>query len=323
MASARGKQLSNSLTQLEREPERLSSGEARALLATALASRDQQAVQQAAKLIAAHTLSEHEQALQQAYRELSGERAGSDPGCLAKEALLQALDALEHTDGELFAGAASYIQLESGKLKGRDSAGRVRARAVLGLARLGHQDLLLILGARLGDDDASVRLSAARALAHRQQRDGAGLLLLKLAVGDTEAEVLVEALRGLFTLAPDFALPCARSLLGRGEEASALALRALGTAASDAAIELLETELATRALASDRREVIDALGLSLRPLARESLLGLLRSGRSSDAEAALAALSIHRYDPRLVEQVREAVSGSRELSGRFAELYTA
>lgn len=321
MATARSRQLTSSLAQLADDPARLGAEPGQAALRAALASRDQQAVVQAADLIAEHGLSEHEPALCAAYIELTA-RVASDPGCLAKEALLAALDGLEHVDAELFAQAAGYVQLEAGKLKGRDSAGRVRARAVLALARLGHQDLLPILGARLGDDDAKVRLAAARAIAHRQQRDSAGLLLLKLSVGDGEPQIQVECLRALFAVALDLALPCARSLLAREGSSSELVLQALGTAPHDAAIELLNEELTTRTLASERREVIAALSLSLRPLARVSLLELVRSGRSSDAEAALSGLSIHRYDTRLVEQVREAAEHSRELSQRFGELYS-
>jgi hypothetical protein len=323
MATARSKQLASALTRLAADTEGLGGEPARALLQEALASRDQRSVSQAATLIAERALAGHEASVVAAYQELSGERAGSDPGCSAKEALLWALDALEHSDAELFARAAAHTQVENVKGKRRESAGGVRARGLLGLARLGHQDLSPILGAGLGDDDGAVRLAAARAIGHRRQRELAGLLLVKLGAGDVESEVLVECLRGLLALAPDFGLPKARTLLERGGDARELALQALGSAADDNALELLNEELRGRVLAAERQDVIDALSLSRRPRARAILLDLLASGSATDAEAALAALSIHSYDASLVEQVRQATQHSTALSRRFAELYGA
>jgi hypothetical protein len=60
---------------------------------------------------------------------------------------------------------------------------------------------------------------------------------------------------------------------------------------------------------------VEALGLSVRPRARELLLGLVADGSEADAQAALKALTIHRYDARLVAQLREAVeqNGSAQL----------
>jgi hypothetical protein len=320
MATTRTKQIGNTLARLGAEGV-LAGAEGRSALQEALTSRDQRALAQAAKLIGEHALSDHEQGLATAYRELCGERAGSDPGCSAKEALLAALDALEHADAELFAQAAVHVQIEGAKGKRRDSAGPVRARGLLGLARLGHQDLALLLGAGLSDEEGAVRLAAARAIGHRRQRELAGLLLVKLGAGDAESAVLTECLQGLLALAIDFGLPRARALLERGGALRELALQALGSAADDRALELLREELESRALPAERRDVIDALSVSLRPRARAILLDLLQSGSTSDAEAALSALSIHSYDARLAQQVREVTAHSPQLARRCAELF--
>ena len=293
---------------------------ARAVLTAALRESDPRVVLEAAQLIARETLYGYEPMLADAYRRFAGERAVSDAGCLTKEALLAALDGLDHGDAELFAEAALYVQ--RGKSGGRDTAGRVRARAVLALARLGHRDLWPLLGAALGDEEAQVRLSAARAVGHRGHRDGAGLLLVRLAAGDSEAEVFAECLKALFAVAPDLARPRARALLEVAEaRRRECVLHALGTAPADAAVELLGDELARLSLDRQRREVIEALGLSLRPFARTLLIELVRSGRSSDAEAALTALAIHRYDSRLREQLADATARDGALKRRFAELY--
>jgi hypothetical protein len=297
-----------------------------AALTAALASREAEQVVQASRLIREHAVSGLEEALVAAYRALAGPKKSADPGCLAKEALLAALDAAEYFDASLFAEAAGATQLDRGKTVTRDSAGRVRARGVLGLARLGHADLWPIFGARLADPDASVRFATAAAIAHRGQREGAGLLLLKLGVGDADKHVVMECLRALFVLAADLALPAARRLLGEADaNTRELTLQALGTANDDRALDVLREELERQTLAHERVPIVEALGLSVRPRARELLLGLIVDGSRADAEAALRALTIHRYDERLVAQLREAVAENgaaalvalleRELSG--------
>lgn len=323
MATASAKKLSQALADLSRDPTKLETPAGRQLLHDALGSRSAQTILDAARAIAEHHPSQCEEALRTAYHELTGEKAGAlDPGCLAKEAVLTALDALEDTDAELFAQAAQYVQHERMKGGERDTAARVRTRGVLGIARLGHADWLVILGACLADPDPTLRLSAARALGHRGQRDAAGLLLLRARVGDEVPEVVSECLRGLFATAPEFAVRHARMLLrsGRASEREQ-ALHALGTATHDAAVTLLAEELELSSLSEERRQVIEALGLSLRPRARDLLLELVGSDRGSDAEAALAALAIHRYDHKLVEALRTRTAASRPLARRFAELF--
>jgi HEAT repeat protein len=194
-------------------------------------------------------------------------------------------------------------------------------RGIIGLARLGHTDFMLLAGACLGDRDPTLRLAAAQAIAHRGQRDGAGLLLLRLQAGDVEPEISIECLRGLFAVAPEHALRYAQqSLRDASDLQREQTLQALGTASDDRAVELLAAELERGTLAAERQQVIQALGLSRRGPARELLLSIVREGRTSDAEAALSALAIHRYDTRLIEQLRAAAAHSSELTSRFREL---
>jgi len=316
MATASNKQLARTLTALassSSKADELASEAGQSALAQALASRDATLLIQAANLIGEHQLSAHQDGLRKAYRSF---RSAGAPGALA--AVVAALDALEDADTELFADAARCVMVERSK----EIAAPVRARGVLALARTGHVDWLPIAGACLGDRDENVRLSAARAIAHRGQRDGAGLLLLRLGAGDAAAEVLIECLRGLFALAPELGEQYARTALQTGDgELIEHILHALGTAPSDGAVALLEAELAARSLADERTPVITALGLSRRPKARTLLLELVSGDRTSDAEAALSALAIHRYDTRLAAQLRELTAGSRELSRRVEKLF--
>lgn len=327
MTTTTNKQLARTLSALAASPKELSLPEGQNALAQALASKDAGLLVQAANVIAEHQLTVHSEALCKAYRALrsDAERTKArDPGAVAKAALIAALDAVEAIDADLFADAAQCVQTERGKSGARDTAAAVRAHAVLALARVGHIDLWPILGACLGDRDDNVRLSAARAVGHRRHRDGAGLLLLRLGAGDSVAEVLIECLRGLFAIAPDLGERYARDHLPSATpEQYEQLLHALGTAPSDSAVDLLKGELAARSLGDERVPIIAALGLSLRPSARTLLLELVRGERASDAQAALSALAIHRYDARLAEQLRELTAHSRELSQRVRALFSS
>jgi hypothetical protein len=309
------------LEQLAASPEALRSEFATQVLHKALGSSDARAIAQAAAWIAKHELRSETRALVDTYYALAAGRSQSDVGCLAKEAVLQALEALDHGDAEVFAHAATYEQHERAKGGAREVAARVRVAGVLGLARLGHGDLWCILGAGLGDREAAVRLAAAQAISHRGQRDGAGLLMLRLLAPDEMPEIAIECLRGLFMLAPDHALRFSKRALDSSDASQReRTLHALGTANDDRAIELVATELEQALLAPERERLIEALGLSRRARARELLLSIVREGRPSDAEAAVSALAIHRYDTRLLEQLEEAAAHSRELSRRVREL---
>jgi hypothetical protein len=166
-----------------------------------------------------------------------------------------------------------------------------------------------------------VRLCAAQAVGHRGQRDGAGLLLLRLGAGETEPEVAIECLRALFAVAPDLGRRQAQQGLGAARaEQREQTLHALGTVQHDQAVELLADELARRPLSEERRRIIEVLGLSLRPAARALLVELVRSGSGSDSDAALTALAIHRYDARLVSQLQAATAHSPALQERCREL---
>src|SRR5690349_10026271 len=109
MAKASAKSTASELSELAATPERLQTASGEDVLRRALASGDARLAAQAASLIGKHTLSRFEQPLSEAYRAFATDRAHVDAGCVAKEAILAALDALDHADAELFAEAAAYV----------------------------------------------------------------------------------------------------------------------------------------------------------------------------------------------------------------------
>jgi hypothetical protein len=262
--------------------------------------------------------------LEAAYWRLAEAGARADPGCLAKQALLDSLDQGELLDSRPFTHALGYHQYEAARGQRRDSAGNLRARGALALARLSAPGLLAPLGALLADPLATVRQNAARAVAHYGNPDGAGLLLLRLSIGD-EPSIEIECLHGLFALTPRLAAETARRMLlqDTDTERREILVNALGSASHDAAIEVLTAQLQETVVASERKSSIEALALSRRAPAREALLALLEEGTQADALAVIAALAPHRYDARLVEGMRAAVQKrgdgviDAELDARF------
>ncbi len=281
----------------------------RAPLLAALTSPRATVVALAARAIREAALPDVEEALVRAYASLPGD----DTGCRARVALLEALDHLESTDDAPFVHAARYVQMEKAWGPPIDAAAGVRAHAAAGLARLGHRDLSLLLGEMLADPEAPVRAAAADALAHRGDRAGAGLLLLKLAVGDVEPQVLIACHAALLHLAPDVSLPRLASMLGGNDEGAAdVAALVLGESRLDAALELLLTALRD-VFPGRRARAMGALALFRSERATSALLMVVASGRRADATAAVKALARRAFEPDLARRTREAGGSNREL----------
>ncbi len=269
----------------------------RAPLLAALTSPRATVVALAARAIREAALPDVEEALVRAYASLP----------------VEALDHLESTDDAPFVHAARYVQMEKAWGPPIDAAAGVRAHAAAGLARLGHRDLSLLLGEMLADPEAPVRAAAADALAHRGDRAGAGLLLLKLAVGDVEPQVLIACHAALLHLAPDVSLPRLASMLGGNDEGAAdVAALVLGESRLDAALELLLTALRD-VFPGRRARAMGALALSRSERATSALLMVVASGRRADATAAVKALARRAFEPDLARRTREAGGSNREL----------
>jgi HEAT repeat protein len=321
MAGSSVKQLTHALDQISRNEELLESAQGKQDLLTCLQSKHAAVLIRAANLIAEHQLQGFNDALRNAYQHLAGRQNRRDPNTAAKVALLTALEAIEDTDQTLFATAALETLPEAFRGGLRDISAGIRVRGLLGLARLGHPELLMILATCITDHDANVRLTAARVLAHRGEQAGAALLVMRLETGETIPEVIMECIHGLLTIEPTFAIRVIKKALeDTNPHRREPTLHALGTARSAVAVQLLSEELANCSDLEDRQLVIEALGLSLRPEARSLLLELVASDSSSEAWAALDALAIHKYDKRLMDQLMERASHSPELVRRVREL---
>jgi HEAT repeat protein len=281
---------------------------------SALTSGKSLLVARAAHLIREHSLENFDDELRAAFEQFVPLPYKSDPSCHAKLALLEALDYGESQSAGPFLRAVRIVQKEPAWGPPVDTAAGVRARGIVGLARLGHDDLELYAAELLVDPEPPVRQAALDALAHRGR--GAALALHKLEVGDEDPMVLLAAMSALVSLSPEWGLEKLAPMLdGDNRELAALAL---GQSRSDAALDLLLKTLENCVRAEDRKQLHRGIGMHRSDRALDSLLEIIREGHVQDAISAIAALHVRRFDPGVADRVKKAAK-RKELAGAISE----
>ena len=243
-----------------------------------------------------------------------------DKLCRAKIAIVQALDRVEHEDGDVFRRAASHVQHEPVWGGTEDTAPPLRAAAVVALARVEGPRSLPVLVDALADPARDVRTAAASALG-AVGTEGAGLVLrLKVRVGDADPDVLSECLGGLLAIDPGENLALVAGFLQPSDpvacEAAALAL---GRSRLPEALEPLKGCWPRCHSPELRQQVLLAIAILRRPGATDHLMELVASEDEPAAIAALSALRIFKGDPRLRERLAALIQdrGSPRLRSVF------
>lgn len=302
-----------------------SSPEARARLHDALGTGPGIVAARAAKIVREQGLGGFDDDLLSAFRRLLADPVKSDPGCLGKLAALEALDFGSHDDAAIFLEATRVFQLEPAWGPPVDTAGGVRSRGVLALARLAHPDLSLLAGGLLADPESPVRQAAAEALAANGDRALAGALALRWAIGDEDPLVILACMTALLALAPDHALPRLRDALqGPDDGARELAALVLGPSTRPEALDTLLAHLEAAPRASERAPTLRALGLQRNDRALAALLNVVETGTVQDAEAAIAGLAARRFDAGVRERTRAAARenpAAERLEAAFASAF--
>jgi hypothetical protein len=257
----------------------------------------------AANLVKKHALDGFEKELTAAFSRFCEEK---DPSCTAKLACLEALDFGESPDEAVFLRAARLVQMEPAWGGPVDTAAGVRARGLMALARLGWEDLDLLVAESLTDEFPPVRQAALEALTHRGARAGAGLARYKLRRGDEDPLVVLAAMTALLTLAPRWGVDELRARLD-GDECE-LAAIALGQSRAEEALPLLLSALEACVVPARRKYLYRGIGLHRSDGALDTLLGVIAGAPIADAREAIAALAVRRFDPGVAEKVRKAAS---------------
>jgi HEAT repeat protein len=170
--------------------------------------------------------------------------------------------------------------------------------------------------------EKGARVGAVQALAYAGTEAAAPLLRLKARLSDPEPEVVAECFTGLLQLAPEQSVSFVAEFLRAGNEAiQEAALLALGSSRRPEALEVLKTF--TEAHSGDLHEVACVAPALLRlPSATEFLLTRVSDPSEAIALAALSALDVRRYDPRVRDRAAAvASSGNAALPTLFEKRF--
>lgn len=288
--------------------------EGRKIFASALAAKQLRLVVKAARLVEGFQAAEFCPQMAQALAALMARADGADKGCAAMLALARALVNLDYDEAELYLRGMKFIQMEASWGPAVDVAADLRATCAMGLVNSRCAGKLQALTDLLVDKEWGARVGAIRALAAVGSEPAMLLLYFKARVGDAHPEVVSQCLEALLTGGAEGALELATSIaLGRDEEAREAAILALGASRRAEAITWL-MERSGRP-GPTRACMFLALSSSRTEAALEFLLGLVTTADSATFAEVHEALTIHRRDAVLGEQIAAAINRRNQSRG--------
>ncbi|XGV96165.1 MAG: hypothetical protein ACAF41_25940 [Leptolyngbya sp. BL-A-14] len=248
----------------------------------------------------------------------------TDPGCLAKTAIAEALYHLHYGEEALFLTGIRHVQMEAVWGGKDDTAPALRSVCALGLVRMNYQYVLSELADLLADPKAEARIGAARAIAYRNHPDAAPLLRLRVQIGD-EPQVFSECLLALLKLAPAQSLPLVIRFLDpptdpsfphRAAEIAEVTALALGETRLSEAFEPLQHWWKRSRDPELRKTGLLAIAMLRQDAPLDFLFSLLAEGTKQDAKDAIVALSLYQQEDALWSRVRQTI-GQRTDSKTF------
>lgn len=246
-----------------------------------------------------------------AFERLTRDPVQTDPGCLGKVEIVDALRHLQQREYDLFLAGSRYQQWEPVWGGQEDRAAHLRGRCVLALADLGYVDTLLVAGDLLADSAVETRVGAAQAIARYGSAYGIPLLRLRALSAEGSPPVLEAIFTSLLALSsePTEAIAFIAAFLDSDvADVPAVAAIALGDARHPAALNALQAWVARRA-ESDRYQAAFAAMAAMRlPKAFDVLIDTIARGTDVESAIALESLTIYRNDTALWSRVEEAVS---------------
>mgnify|MGYP001029270332 CR=1 FL=1 len=279
-----------------------------ALLKKALATKTNMVAGRAAEIAGDYQLYALEPNMVQAFGRFMINPQKTDPACIAKTALAEALYRMEAHQPDLFLTGIGHVQMEPVWGGREDTAAKLRGLCALGLVRINYDRVMLELAQLLADPEPDARISAARAIAYTGMvNEGELLLRFKTLVGDESPQVLSECLSALLQLAPESSLSFVAGFLHRDDPAvQGAAAVALGESHLVQAFPFLETAWEDALEADLKKTLLLSIALLRHERALEFLVSLLVSGGQTGKDA-LEALSMYRDDERIWSRVEAAM----------------
>jgi hypothetical protein len=231
-----------------------------------------------------------------------------DKGCLAKTAIVKAINDLNGCQEQLFLQGVRYRQMEPVYGGKADTAADLRSQCLVALLRIGYSDILFEVVNLLQDGELQARITAVSALVALGDMSGELLLRLKCLAGDPDPKVLDNCFAGLLQINPDRSLSfVAQFIEGEDEVVAESAALALGETADLRAFKLLHNVWESTVSEKKRRALMLPIALTRQEDAFQFLFETIRTGPESYARAAVEACRIYDYDPHFQVRLREAV----------------
>lgn len=235
------------------------------------------------------------------------ENPARDKGCIAKCALVDALDALQCDDDDLYAAGLRHVQMEPVWGGKEDTAAALRVKCAFALVRRNVPGVLFPLAELVNDPMPEARRGAIRAVAHVGGQE-AELMLRVLAWRLPDPEDLSECLNGLMECQPERSLPFVARFLDHEHPAVAeSAALAMGASRQAEAFEVLRRRWEQTVSPGLRDMLLLPIALIRNDAALEFLLAVVREGHAAAAESALEAMGIYRDDPVARKAIGAAV----------------
>ena len=274
-------------------------------LRKALTHRNNFIVAKAAKLAALHNHQALTTDLATAFPRFLENPVKSDPQCMAKNALAQALAAFDYQEPDLFLTGMAHIQLEPSWGGASDSAGTLRGLCALALVNcrsLSSHNVLLHLTPLFADKQLPVRVNAARAVEQIGSESAALLLRLRAELASDEPELLGACYSGVLRLEGPHAIPWAAKFLHSTapDEASAEAAFAIAETRTAEAFMLLQTHYHQAFDPDFRGTLLTAIALTRQEAAIDFLFTLITKGNRTAREA----LETTAPSPATLERLR-------------------
>ena len=243
------------------------------------------------------------------FNRLMNKSAKADQGCLAKTAIVEALDNLDYNGDDLFLQGLHHIQKEPAYGGPKDTAAALRSKCAFALARIGDAEVLFELTPLLMDPEPQARLAAVKAVAHLACRESELLLRLKALASDKEPDVLGECFSAIIRINPLRSLSFVGEFLTANDHLIAeSAAFALGESRQGGALEILRRHRENNIIRAEFQEVL-LLSIALTRLdeAFEYLIDVIVDEQRGSAASAVKALKVYPYDDERCAEIRKAV----------------
>ena len=247
-----------------------------------------------------------------------------DPGCAAKQPIIEALDTLEHSNPDVYLTGVRHFQPEPSWGPPEDTAAGVRGASGHALLNCGYPDAYLEMASLVRDPQARTRRMAMESLGGTGAYQAELLLRVAVLAGDDEPDIISLGLQGLMRIAPERSLPFVRGFVADSDplvaEGAALAI---GEARLPESFPTLRAAWESRGWYGRQSALLLPLALTRDDGAFAFLLGVVREEREGLAAAAVKALAIYEGQAERVAAIQAAVDsrGSRDLAQVFGRVF--